>query len=108
MRANRRRKKNWMTRGLERLWERAAALASGISGWARRWMLARRARMPRQLRVCETASLGERRLLALVECREQTMLLAAAGSSVVLLSRLESRSETAPVSSGEELRIPLQ
>jgi len=108
MRANRRKRKSWLARAAERLQERASSFTASVAVRARRWMSARCARVPRQLRVCETVSLGERRVLALVECREQTMLLAAAGNSVMLLSRLESRRDQEPVSPAEGSRMQLQ
>ncbi len=52
-----------------------------------------RARAPRHLRVAETVTLGERRILALVECGKQRFLIGGSSATVVLLARLNSDSE---------------
>lgn len=55
--------------------------------------------MQKQLKLCESLSIGERRLLLLVECRSQKFLLAAAGNLISLVSELRSEVD----SSREEL-----
>jgi flagellar biogenesis protein FliO len=63
-------------------------------GWmrARKWLgeLRRlwRRPAPRQLRLCETLALGERRFLAVIECERQKFLIGGSGSSVALLTQL--------------------
>lgn len=63
-------------------------------GWmrARTWLggLGRLWRAPatRQLRLCETLALGERRFLAVIECERQKFLIGGSGSSVALLAQL--------------------
>jgi len=47
-------------------------------------------RRERQLKVRESASLGERRLLAIVECGERQFLIGASGQNVQLLAELSS------------------
>jgi len=73
---------------------------SALSGWAEqnRWMravqqlaakLARLARRPpRQLRLCESLALGERRFVAVVEFERQRFLIGGAAGSVALLAHL--------------------
>jgi flagellar biogenesis protein FliO len=45
-------------------------------------------RRPRRLRLCETLSLGDKRMLALVECENRRFLLAATSQSVSLIQSL--------------------
>ena len=45
-------------------------------------------RRPRRLKLCETLSLGEKRLLALVECENQRFLVAATAQNISLLQTL--------------------
>jgi flagellar biogenesis protein FliO len=45
-------------------------------------------RAPRQLRLCETISLGEKRLLAVVQYEGQKFLIGGSAHSVNLLTRL--------------------
>jgi flagellar biogenesis protein FliO len=45
-------------------------------------------RRPRRLKLCETLSLGEKRLLAVVECENQRFLLAATSQNISLLQTL--------------------
>jgi len=47
-----------------------------------------KARAPRQLRVAENVTLGEKRFLALVECEQQKFLIAGTSAAVVLLAKL--------------------
>jgi flagellar biogenesis protein FliO len=85
------------------------------STWAKLGKLRRnwRPRTARQLRLCETLPLGERRFLAVVQFEEQKFLIGMAGNSVALLTSLEGskretgimRSETPPGKvSGDEAR----
>jgi len=48
------------------------------------------ARPARQLRLCETLALGERRFLAVVECGQQKLLIGGAGGSLALLKELSA------------------
>lgn len=50
-------------------------------------------RPPRQLRLCETLALGERRFLSLVELGEQRFLVGGTGSSLSLLAVLGHSSQ---------------
>jgi hypothetical protein len=50
-------------------------------------------RHPRRLRICETLSLGEKRLLAVVECDHQQFLIAATSHNIALLQTLASKKE---------------
>jgi flagellar biogenesis protein FliO len=45
-------------------------------------------RRPRRLKLCETLSLGEKRILALVECENQRFLVAATAQNISLLQTL--------------------
>ena len=47
----------------------------------------------KQLRVCETVSLGEKRFVALVQVENQKFLIGGGASSVSLLAELENESE---------------
>ncbi len=64
------------------------ALWRWLGGWMCRW----KSRPARQLRLCETLALGEKRFLAVVECGPQKFLIGGAGNSVVLLTRLNEPS----------------
>lgn len=54
-----------------------------------------RPRASRQLRLCETLPLGERRFLSIVQFEEQKFLIGSAGNSVALLTRLEKHEDAA-------------
>jgi len=43
---------------------------------------------PRRLRVCESVSLGEKRMVAIIQCEGQKLLIGGGASSVSLLARL--------------------
>jgi flagellar biogenesis protein FliO len=43
----------------------------------------------RRLRLCETVSLGEKRIVAVVQCGHQQFLVGCAGSSIELLATLQ-------------------
>lgn len=45
-------------------------------------------RRPRCLKICETLSLGEKRLLAVIECENQRFLVAATAQNISLLQTL--------------------
>ena len=45
-------------------------------------------RRERRLRLCESLSLGEKRLIALVECEDQRFLVAATAENICLLQAL--------------------
>jgi flagellar biogenesis protein FliO len=62
-----------------------AALVSRIRGAFSKVSFERRAR---QLKLCETLSLGDKRLLALVECGNRRFLIAATAQNVSLLETL--------------------
>ena len=49
-------------------------------------------RSPRTLRICETLSLGERRLLLVVQVERRRFLIGATNQSIALLDRLDERS----------------
>jgi len=46
-------------------------------------------RAERQLRLCESLSLGEKRFLAIVQCGKQHLLIGVTGESVSLLRQLD-------------------
>ena len=67
-----------------------AETLAGKPGWGekiRAWMLRMR-RPARQLRMCESLSLGEKRLVAVLQFEGQRYLVGATGSSISLLSQL--------------------
>jgi len=69
------------------------SLASLGSSWCRRvWQslsaAAARRTSVRQLRICESVSLGEKRLIAVVEYEKQRFLVGGSAQSVNLLARL--------------------
>lgn len=49
---------------------------------------------PRRLRLCESLTLGERRLVAVIEFEEQRFLVGATSTSLLLLCKLERDSGT--------------
>ena len=70
----------------------------------RRW----RTRPVRQLRLCETLALGERRFLAVVEFGPHKFLIGGTGNSVVMLARLPATAEAEPLSESADLRSPAE
>jgi flagellar biogenesis protein FliO len=62
-----------------------AALVSRIRGAFSKVSFERRTR---QLKLCETLSLGDKRLLALVECGNRRFLIAATAQNISLLETL--------------------
>lgn len=63
-------------------------------GWWKHWWNAlptlRVRRTSRQLRLCESLSLGEKRVVAVIQYQGQRFLVGAGAQSVNLLSRLDS------------------
>jgi flagellar biogenesis protein FliO len=57
----------------------------GLGERIRSWLLRRPGR---QLRLCESLSLGEKRLVAVLQFEGQRYLVGATGSSITLLSKL--------------------
>jgi flagellar biogenesis protein FliO len=53
-------------------------------------------RRVRSLRVCETLSLGERRLLLIVQFERRRFLIGATNQSISLLDRLDDRVHASP------------
>lgn len=78
-------------RGWRELLERglAAARRAGATLWRRLALPA--ARRAKTLTVVESAALGDRRLVAVVECGGQRFLVGSSPSSVSLLARLPDR-----------------
>jgi len=58
---------------------------------------------PRCLRLCDTLSLGERRIVAVVDCGGARFLLGGTSASVVLLARLDREPGPNPVAAGNSL-----
>ena len=93
---------SWFEENVEsncNLWHRAAALWDGCC-WSRlrrllpAWQVRRAAR---QLRVCESLSLGEKRLIAVVQYDKQKFLIGGGTQSVTLLARLGDSADFADV-----------
>ena len=75
---------NWWARPLHLAW------------WKRLWdslPVLRVGRVPRQLRLCESLSLGEKRLVAVIQYQGQRFLVGAGTQSVSLLSRLDTSAD---------------
>ncbi len=80
------------------VWSRAGG-AGGLVRAGRRLLVLIgrwRARPPRQLRLCESLGLGERRFVAVVECGPQRFLIGGAGNSVALLTQLPPNANPEP------------
>ena len=56
-------------------------------------------RRERRLRLCETVSLGERRLVALIQFDNQALLVGVTGSSITLLTKPASCASAVPPTS---------
>lgn len=73
--------------------ERAGSFGGVAAGW-RRWVgrlqRLRSARPKRQLKLCETLGLGEKRFLAVVQIERQRFLIGGTATSVALLSELST------------------
>ena len=72
----------------------------GLGEKIRTWMLRMR-RPVRQLRMCESLSLGEKRLVAVLQFEGQRYLVGATGASITLLSKLPDPAEAGPSGKGE-------
>lgn len=76
---------------------RSAALALFPSGWSKdvwNWLARVRVRRkPRELRLCESLSLGEKRVVAVIQYEGQRFLIGAGAQSVNLLCRLDEAAE---------------
>ena len=66
--------------GFKRMAGRCLVMFGRCAGWRRR--------PARQLRLCETLSLGERRFVAVVQFEQQRFLLGGTGNSIALLACL--------------------
>jgi len=66
----------------------AGLRGSSWQGALRRLLQCWPARPPRQLRLCESLALGERRFLSLVELGEQKFLVGGSGGSLAMLATL--------------------
>jgi len=67
-----------------------------LGWWKRLWdslPALRIRRTPHQLRLCESLSLGEKRLVAVIQYQGQRFLVGAGAQSVQLLSRLDSSAD---------------
>jgi flagellar biogenesis protein FliO len=80
-----------------------APLGGARSPWATLWLHLRAAlagvkiqRRQRRLRLCETLSLGDKRLIALVEYENQRFLLAATPQRISLLQSLGPATDENP------------
>lgn len=69
-----------------------------LSRLHRRW----RTRSPRQLQLCESLALGERRFVAIVQCEQRRFLIGATANSVVMLTQLSGRAECGTKADQEE------
>jgi flagellar biogenesis protein FliO len=69
---------------------RGSLAASLWTRLCRAWNSIRVQRRARHLRLCESLSLGEKRLLAVVEFEDQRFLLAATPDRITLLQTLEA------------------
>ena len=81
--------------------KRVVELVRWLRVRCRRW----RARTPRQLRLCETLALGERRFVAVVQFEQQRFLIGGTGTAVALLASLpavKAKPVTEAVSPREE------
>jgi flagellar biogenesis protein FliO len=71
------------------------------SGWWKQiwnWLSTLRVRrIPHQLRLCESLSLGEKRLIAVIQYEGQRFLVGAGAQSVNLLSRLDTSADFSQV-----------
>ncbi len=65
-------------------------------------------RRERQLRLRETLPLGDRRFIAIVECRQQEFLVGCTGSSIALLTKLPADGQTEAASPAGEIEFDSQ
>src|SRR5438045_3968784 len=80
-------------------WKPQCRLARLMRHSWRRW----RSRPKRELRLCETLALGERRFLVVVEFGVEKFLIGTSSSTMVLLSKLKSQSAEGEEKRSEEL-----
>lgn len=71
------------------------ALPAALRGswWVNFWQAlpaVRMRRAPRQLRLCESLSLGEKRVVAVIQYEDQKFLVGGGAHSLALLARLDS------------------
>src|SRR5215475_818236 len=59
---------------------------------------------PRSLQICETLSLGDRRVLLVVQVERRRLLIGATNQSIALLDRLDEQSPGA-IRSGDVFRL---
>jgi len=68
------------------------AFSTRVGPWWRRWWSSlpalRVRKAPRQLRLCESVSLGEKRVVAVIQYENQRFLIGGSAHSVNLLARL--------------------
>lgn len=68
------------------------AFSTRVGSWWRRWWSAlpalRVRKAPRQLRLCESVSLGEKRVVAVIQYENQRFLIGGSAHSINLLARL--------------------
>lgn len=67
-------------------------------------LLQSRTRPQKQLRLCETLGLGERRFIAVVQFEQQKFLIGGTGSSLALLTRLPQTETEEETRNAEEAR----
>ncbi len=71
---------------------RTPAFAARLAPWWQRWWSSlpalRVGKAPRQLRLCESVSLGEKRVVAVIQYESQRFLIGGSAHSVNLLARL--------------------
>ncbi|MGB8885543.1 MAG: flagellar biosynthetic protein FliO [Candidatus Korobacteraceae bacterium] len=71
---------------------RAPAFSARLVPWWQRWWSSlpalRVRKAPRQLRLCESVSLGEKRVVAVIQYESQRFLIGGSAHSVNLLARL--------------------
>ena len=62
-------------------------------------------RRERELRLRETLPLGDRRFIAIVECRNQEFLVGCTGSSIALLTKLPAGGQREAASPAGEIEL---
>lgn len=65
-------------------------------------------RRERELRLRETLPLGDRRFIAIVECRQQEFLVGCTGSSISLLTKLPADGQREAASPAGEIEFDSQ
>ncbi len=73
---------------------------SNITAWFARSARTWKQREPRKLRLRETLSLGEHRLITLLECDAQLFLIGSTENSLSLLTNLKAREPEPPFDDG--------